>query len=170
MKARLAPVPFLLGLGLLPEVPRGGRRVLAIVSLLVLLGLNLSLLRLYIGSANRDLEEFEAAAGLVRPGETLFTVKPRPEAPPLVDVRAAERYCLVARAVCLSDYEPATRHFPVQLRPGVKERLRQNRPGSFWADVLLAWDAGEDQLPRPDEPYREVYRGGSLRLFRRESP
>ena len=170
LKARLAAVPFLLGLSLLPEAPRGPSRSLGLAVVLLLLGLNLQLVQSHVAAANRDLEEFTAAAGLVRPGETLFAIKPRPENGSLVDVRAAERYCLAARAVCLGNYEAATRHFPVRLWPGVKERLKENRPGSFWADVLLAWDAAEDQLPLPAEPYREVYRRGALRLYRRDSP
>jgi hypothetical protein len=167
LKARLAPVPFLLGLSLLPHARPRGSRALGIVPLLLLLGLNLYLVRSHMVAASRDLEEFTAAAALVRPGETLAALKPRLE-PPLVDIRAAEHYCLVARAVCLDNYEAATRHFPVRLRPGVKDRLKQNRPGTFWADVLLAWDADPDQLPRPEEPYREIYSRGSLRVFRRE--
>jgi hypothetical protein len=160
----------LLGLGLLPEVARGRARFLAVTPLLLLLGFNLSLVRAYFAAARVDLQEFVAAVGLVQPGDTLVALKPRRELPPLVDVRAAERYCLAARAVCLGNYEAVTRHFPVQLRPGVKERLKQNRPGTFWADVVLAWEASDDQLPLPEEPYREVYRRGALRLFRRESP
>ena len=38
MKARLAPVPFLLGLGLLPQVPSGRRRAIAVATLFLLLG------------------------------------------------------------------------------------------------------------------------------------
>ena len=105
----------------------------------------------------------------MKPGETLFALKPRPEGQLLVDVRAAEHYCLAAHAVCLGNYEAATRHFPVRLRPGVKERLKENRPGTYWADVLLAWDAALDQLPLAGEPYHEVYRRGPLRLYRRDA-
>ena len=169
LKARLAPLPFLLGASLLPEASRRGARALGALCLLVLLGLNLHLVRSYLASASRDLEEFEAATPLVKAGETLLALKPRPDDSRLVDIRAAEHYCLATGAVCLGNYEAATRHFPVQLRPGVKERLKQNRPGTFWADVLLAWEATEDQLPLPEEPYREVYRKGSLRLYRRGS-
>ena len=170
LKARLAAVPFLLGLSLLPETSRGLSRALGVAAVLVLLGLNLYLVSSHFAGANREIAEFTAAAGLVRPGETLVALKPRPKAGSLVDVRAAEHYCLAARAVCLGNYEAATRHFPVRLRTGAKERLKENRPGRFWADVLLAWDAAEDQLPRPGEPYREVYRRGALRLYRRELP
>ena len=170
LKARLAAVPFLIGLSLLPEAPRGLARSLGLLAVLLLLAVNLYLVSSHFAGANRDLEEFTAATSLVRPGETLFALKPRPEESLLVDVRAAEYYCLAARAVCLGNYEAATRHFPVRLRPGVKERLKENRPGRFWADVLLAWDAAEDQLPRPAEPYHEVYRRGALRLYRRAAP
>lgn len=170
LKARLAAVPFLLGLSLLPQAPRGLSRSLGVAAMLLLLGLNLYLVWSHFEEANREIAEFTAAAGLVRPGETLLALKPRPDGALLVDVRAAERYCLAAHAVCLGNYEAATRHFPVRLRPGVKARLKENRPGSFWADVLLAWDAAEDQLPLPGEPYHEVYRRGALRLYRRDAP
>ena len=170
LKARLATVPLLLGLSLLPEAPRGPSRSLGVVAMALLLGLNLHLVWSHFAEANRDLAEFTAAIAFVRSGETLVALKPRPEEGSLVDVRAAEHYCLAARAVCLGNYEAATTHFPVRLRPGVKERLKKTRPGSFWADVLLAWDAAEDQLPLPAEPYHEVYRRGSLRLYRRDLP
>jgi hypothetical protein len=168
LKARLAPVPFLLGLVLLPRAPRTGWRSLGVVATLVLLGLNLYLASSRVAAANREIQEFMSAVGLVGPGETLLALKPRAEAAQLVDVRAAERYCLAAHAVCLGDYQAMTRHFTVRLRAGVKERLKENRPGGFWADVLLAWEVPGEDLPRPEEPYREVYRRGSLRLFRRQ--
>lgn len=167
-KARLAMMPFLIALAFLPDPPRGGRGVVAATTLLILLGFNVDRVRSEFVAANRELEEFLAASSLVNPGETLFAIKPRPDDALLVDFRAAERYCLATGAVCLGNYEAATRHFPVRLRPGVKERLKENRPGTFWADVLLTWDAAHDQLPLPAEPYREVYRDGPLRLYRRD--
>ena len=129
MKARLAPVPFLLGLGLLPEAPSGQRRAIAVGALFLLLGLNLTLVRAEFAVADRDLQEFTAAISFVKPGETLFALKPRPEGQILVDVRAAEHYCLAARAVCLGNYEAATRHFPVRLRPGSRSASRRIGPG-----------------------------------------
>ena len=171
LKARLAPLPFLLALALLPGA--AGRRSGPVTALLVaVVTLNLGLVLTHVAARNRELAAFTAARHIVRTGETLFAVKPAPRgrAPlpaPLVDPFAADYYCLAPRAVCLANYEGATRHFPLRLRPGVKERIKQNRPGSFWADVILSYQADADALPLASEPYVLVFSQGSLRLFRR---
>jgi hypothetical protein len=131
--------------------------------------LNLTLVWLHVEREQRNLQVFTAPVSLLPRGATFLAVKPPPPSGELVDPRAAEYYCLAARAVCLSGYEPATRHFPIRLRPGVKQRIKENRPGSFWVDAVLGDGASPESLPGTDEPYREVYRSGTLRLFvRRE--
>lgn len=167
LRARLAPVPFLLALGALPRNPEGplGLRHAAVAALIVV---NLGLVVRHVAERDREIEAFTAAVGTVQEGETLVAVKAKPEPTLLVDPFAAEYYCLATRAVCLSNYEGATRHFPVRLRPGVKDRIKRNRAGSFWANVVLCWDAPEDAVPQVDEPYREVLRQGKLRVFRRQ--
>jgi hypothetical protein len=167
MKARLAPLPFLVGLVLLPTPSRPSRRLgLGLVAGAVVL-LNVSLVGLHVAREQGPLEEFTAATTLLPSGTTLLAVKPKPSPQTLVDPRAAAYYCLAAKAVCLSDYEPGTRHFPIRFKPGVKDRIKENRPGSFWAGAVLGDGAPAELLPGPDEPYREAYRRGGLRLFLR---
>jgi hypothetical protein len=166
-KARLAPLPFLVALALLPSPRRPVLRFAlgAAAGLLVLL--NLGLVWRHFAREERSLVAFTSAAGLLPRGATLVAVKPRARADQLVDARAPEYYCLSAHALCLSDYEPATRHFPVRFKEGVKQRIQDNSPGSFWADAVLADGASAETLPAPEEPYREVYRSDGLRLFLR---
>lgn len=168
LKARLAPLPFLVALGALRTVSGTGRRALGLGLATAVAVLNLGLVLRHVAAVNHELDAFTAGVGLVRSGETLVALKPKADPAPLVDPFAAEYYCLAAHAVCLSNYEGATGHFPVRLRSGAKERVNENRPGSFWADVILGWNAESEQVPLAAEPYREVYRQGSLRLWRRE--
>jgi hypothetical protein len=73
LRARLAPVPFLLGLALLPLPPRAGWKALAAVPALALLGFNFHLVHRHLAAANREIEPAREllgrrAPGLGRPG------------------------------------------------------------------------------------------------------
>jgi hypothetical protein len=117
------------------------------------------------GSDSLDL--LREASRHVERGETVVAVKPREAAEPLVDTWAIERVCLRAGALCPGNYEAFTRHFPVRLKDGAKERIRANRPGTFWADVVIGYRAPPEALPREDEPYRLVEERGDVRIYRR---
>jgi hypothetical protein len=168
LKARLAPVALLLSLGAIRSSRRGalGLRHVAGVALI---SINLVLVVRYVARMDREIEDFTTGISWVHAGETLISVKPLAETNAPVDPFFSEYYCIDTDAICLSSYEGGTQHFPVKMRRGVKQRIRLNKPGSFWADVVLGWGAPEDTLPQTDEPYREVYRRGKLRLFRRIS-
>ena len=166
LKARLAPVPFLLGLSLLGPA-REPRRFLIRIGVSVAVLVNAALLVAHVRRLDASLAQFTSAASLVEPGQTLFAVKTRPATEPLADPFAAELYCLRARAVCLSNYEAFTKHFPVRLRAGAKDRIKANRPGSFWADAVLGWGVGASELPQPGEPYRLAKSEADLLLFLR---
>ncbi len=166
LKGRLAPVSLLVALGAVRSVPRGrlGLRHAAALALIVA---NLGLVVRHVAKTNREIEEFTAGVAWVRAGETLVSIKAEPGPTSVIDLFSSDYYCIATNAVCLSSYEGGTQHFPVSFRPGIKHRIRKNLPGSFWADVILAWGVPEDTVPLPDEPYTEVFRRGRLRLFRR---
>jgi hypothetical protein len=166
LKARLAPVALLLSLGALRSAGRGPVRLRHVTGLLLVI-LNLCLVVQHVARMDREIEDFTTGLAWVGAGETLVSVKAPPESTAVVDPFFSEYYCIATNAVCLSSYEGGTEHFPVKLRPGAKHRIRQNKPGSFWADVVLGWGVSDEALPQPDEPYLEVFRRGKLRLFRR---
>jgi hypothetical protein len=100
-----------------------------------------------VGRAQRLVLRQSVPVGLdqARGGDRRRTRLVRPFAP--------EYYCIAARAVCLSSNEEATRHFPVVLRPGVKERHKQNRAGAMpqggrW--VMETRNAGSGATPLPE--------------------
>jgi hypothetical protein len=167
IEARLAPLPFVLGLALVPA-PKGARAWgAAAASTALVIGLNLFLVLAHIQGQQRPLEEFTRGAAFLPRGVTLFAVKTEASSEPLVQPRAVEYYCLATRAVCLSSYEAGTNHFPLRFRPGVKERVKENRPGSYWAGAVLSDGASAEGRPLPDEPYHLIFGQGPLRLYLR---
>jgi hypothetical protein len=166
LKARLAPIVPLFALGALRSAARGPVRLGHSLGLILVIA-NLALVTGRFAKMDREVEEFTTGITWVHAGETLVSVKAPSETTAIVDPFFSEYYCIATHAICLSSYEGGTEHFPVRLRRGVKHRIRQNKPGSFWADVVLGWGAAGEALPQADEPYVEVFRRGKLRLFRR---
>ena len=167
LKARLAPLAMMLALGAVGNARRTALSWRDAASAAFVVA-NLALVYQHEGQLNREVEEFTAGVKWVHAGETVASVKSKAATDTVADPFFSEYYCIDSHAICLSSYEGGTQHFPLKFRPGVKHRVRLNRPGHFWTTVVIGWDAEDDELPQPREPYLEVFRDGRLRVFRRE--
>ena len=168
LRARLALVaPMLVLAGLAAAHPKGLR--LGVLWALFLLNVwNVACVASFLSKANRDLQEFTAAADVVGRGKTLVLVSEEDPDEPF-DYINPNLYCFGTGNAVATNYQAGTSHFPLHYRPGVRKAARemasQTRP--IWTDVALLWDVA---VPRPrglTNDYVEAYRRGRLRVFAR---
>jgi hypothetical protein len=173
LRARLALVAPLLLVAGLAAIRQKALRFGVPAALLVLNIWNLACVASFLPVANRDLEEFTAAADVVGHGKTLVLVGEESQGRAF-DYINPNLYCLGTGNAVATNYQAGTRHFPLRYRPGVRRAAREmsSRTRPIWTDVALLWDVAE---PRPrglTSDYVEAYRRGRLRVFTRrdESP
>jgi hypothetical protein len=168
LRARLALVAPLLLVAGLAAIRHKALRFGVLAALLVLNIWNLACVASFLPAANRDLEEFMAAADVVGRGKTLVLLGEQDQGGAF-DYINPNLYCLGTGNAVATNYQAGTRHFPLQYRPGVRRAAREmtGRTRPIWTDVALLWDVAE---PRPrglTNDYVEAYRRGRLRVFTR---
>jgi len=170
--ARIAPLPFLIGLGCLrvPSDPWLRRLASALTALALVI--NVAMVTLYFREANQDLAEFVAARDFVGGGgQTVATLRraARPGALVKPLEHASDLYCAGTWNINFDNYEAATGHFPVRFRRGLP--MRQDGLADeirMTADVLLVWGNPPEAITAVrDGDYRETFRRGRLRVLER---
>jgi len=173
LRARLALVAPVLVVAGLAVTRQKVLRFGALAVLLVLNIWNLACVASFLPVANRDIQEFMAAADVVGRGKTLVLLGEQDQVKAF-DYINPNLYCLGTGNAVATNYQAGTRHFPLRYRPGVRRAAREMTSGTrpIWTDVALLWDVRD---PRPrglTSDYVEAYRRGRLRVFNRrdESP
>jgi hypothetical protein len=171
LKARLAPLPFLLGLACLREPACFEARLLVRVVTALLLAANLALVTATVRDGNEALAQYTAGIEVVGPGHRLFVIQGHPASPPPVDplLHAAHYYCLGTGNVDLDNYEATMPHFPVMYRRGVGRGRDEGagNPPPAAADVAICWQASPSFRPHGPAGWEEIFSQGPLRIYRR---
>ncbi len=167
LKARLAPLPFLLWLACLREPACFEVRALVRAVTVLLLAANLLLVTATVRDGNELLGQYTAGIEAVGRGHRLFGIQSGAPPSPLVNplLHAAHYYCLGTGNVDLDNYEATMPHFPVKYRPGV--RRGQNGSPSGAADVMICWQTYPNAGPRGPAGWGEIFHQGRLRIYRR---
>jgi hypothetical protein len=152
---------LVLATGRLPAA--GGARRLLLGAVGVVLVVNGMLLLSYFRVANREIAQYTAGLSHAGSGRAVRAIQPRRDSRSRADYlwHASCYYCLTTGNVNLHNYEAVTNHFPVRYR-------RDIQPAALSAEVLLLWESPSEGVGRQDGGWREVYRGGSLRLLTRD--
>jgi len=172
LKCRLVLLVPLLWLGCLraARLPLVRRSLAAVCY--VLIGLNLAMFGAWSKECNESLAEYTGGIEAAGYGQVLFVSQGRQASRPLVDPleHAADYYCFGTGNVNLDNYQAERHYFPVKFRPG----LERGRGDLFSygqqaaVEVVVVWGVqGLTSLQRLAREYREVYREGRLRVFRR---
>jgi hypothetical protein len=172
LKARLALLPPLVCLPLLRVPRQTWARAAFRVALLLLVGLNTSLVARHFAHASADLVEYTAGLQYAGRRHTLFVAADESRGRVLADhlEHAADHYCLTTGNVNLDNFQATLKHFPVRFRPGW-ERGRgafSSYPNRDGVDVILVWGEGPWAPEEANESFREVYHHGRLRLLERK--
>lgn len=171
IKARLAPLIFLVAIACLRESSYWEVRLFLRTLTIVLLALNLLMVTLTMADGNRQLEQYTAGMDTVGGGKRIFVIQPDPRPIKLVNplLHAANYYCLANSNINLDNYEAETLHFPVKFRSGVRRgRMFWNSyPNKDAVDVILIWQPADHTAPRAPEHWQQIFHQGPLRILKR---
>ena len=171
LKARLAPLPLLVGLACFREPAlREARLLVRSVTALLVVG-NLLLVTGTVSAGNREVERYTAGVEAVGRGHRLFVSQENPPRAPLVNplLHAADYYCLGTGNVNLDNYEAGTPHFPVKYRRGVIHGQGSwvGYPAKDAVDVVLCWRPSSAGGGPGPAGWDEVFSQGPLHIYRR---
>ena len=171
LKVRFLLLPPLIILGAWNVAVRDTWRWGLLAAVYTVVSVNLFSTALYFSRGNQDIEEFLAGAGAVGRNRTLVALGHSNRQPPNPLEHAEGYYCLGTGNVAVWNYQAATPNFPIRYRPGISpghDGSPEERGARLPVDVVLLW---EDVIPpiELDRSYREVFRRGRLRVFRRNT-